>query len=1028
MRVHLNHFSCFLVALLLICVDVSPLFAQEMANKNLNLSYIRENKGQVNSQALFIATTSSGNIYFYKDSVVVQKIVPKNALSWLQSRKKLKKYEDFKVPKDTMTVSCETFTFPGRNDSLQLIPGKGDGSISNYIRGNDSSKWVTKLKNYKKLCYKNIYNGIDYIFICTTKGIQIYVDGVNKPVHPKSGLTSNPLLLSVSYLGGLKNDIIVGMDVDEVGCIYLLAQTASKNFPVSPTAYQVLFDSIIDCAVLKFDSTGKQLLFSTFIGGKANDQGAKIHVKPLTHQVIISGTTRSLDFPTTSTSYMPVFTGQEWNCFATCLSSQGTSLVFSTFIGSIRVSWLYDMVVDSVGSLYLSGLSIGGFPVTPGCYQPQHSSVISWDMFLCKLNAAGNTLIFSTYIGGVGEEQGATLAVDAAGNSYLSCVSMGFDPTTAGALHTSISGVRDLYFCKMSANGSALLYGTYLGWLAHNFIIPLSEMAIDKKGLVCTGFSYDPVFSTTAGTFTNGPSLVFGYQGPIALFKISLNLDSLLFGTLLYTGPVDYMEPPGLYLSGNKIFLSAEVTGPMPSIGWSPIPATLCAFDSTFPVLPSDTKCSIMAFNANATQLLYNTYFGGSRTTGAPALVVKNNMAYIAGQTNSHDLPMTPLSFDTTASPGLTDYEGFFARISMDKILTADFTVPFQDCRYSDIIFKNNSRCYNHFIWNFGDGETSTAYAPAHAYQNPGFYTVTLTASNAAGFDTIQKMIHVLYYFLKFKDSICQGDSAFIAGGYRHISGIYTDSLLSKIGCDSIIQTSLYVDPLPLFYLPADTGFCVGDTLILDTGDPAYSYLWNDGSTNQKIRVTNPGIYSITATNKMGCFKVKEVSVLDLPHPKSTLIRKTALCPGEMLILSTDSCLSCHYLWNTGETQPSINVSTSGIYTLLIYNQFCSLSDTAEVVDCVTVRLPNVFTPNQDGYNDAFLAEYVNVDKFELSVFNRWGVLMYHSTEITQGWDGNFNHNACPAGTYFYYATFEGSGKGAIPVVQHLQGTVMLMR
>jgi gliding motility-associated-like protein len=466
------------------------------------------------------------------------------------------------------------------------------------------------------------------------------------------------------------------------------------------------------------------------------------------------------------------------------------------------------------------------------------------------------------------------------------------------------------------------------------------------------------------------------------------------------------------------------------TFGWTPERGTICAFDSVAPVLAGSCKTALFGLSGDASRLLYLSYFGANFYTSSPALTLRNNMAYLAGVTNSTDLPMTQSSYDSTFGSALGGFngDGYYARLKIEIYPKAGFEFPAQVCRDSAVYFQNLSHCSKSFSWDFGDGDTSSLSSPGHIHDTAGTYTITLIAYNDAGTDTLQKSILVQYYNQQFYDTICEGDSIFLAGGYRFFPGIYSDTLQSTAGCDSIVHTSLVVNPTPMVALPADTLFCTGKSVELDAGNPGCTYLWSTGDTVGVLTITVPGVYTLTVTSGSACDMYGETSVTEIPLPYSTLTESAILCKGEVLILQTDTCPACQYLWNTGSTQPSISVSDSGTYILRIYNSHCEITDTSYVEECARLIMPNVFTPNADGYNDFFIPDYANVDSFELTIYNRWGKLIAKSGDLRIGWDGNSNNTPCPDGTYYFLAEFSGPGTGGKVTKGSLKGTVTLLR
>jgi gliding motility-associated-like protein len=201
-----------------------------------------------------------------------------------------------------------------------------------------------------------------------------------------------------------------------------------------------------------------------------------------------------------------------------------------------------------------------------------------------------------------------------------------------------------------------------------------------------------------------------------------------------------------------------------------------------------------------------------------------------------------------------------------------------------------------------------------------------------------------------------------------------------------------------------DTIICPGETLLLYAGSATAEYLWQDGSSQSGISVTTPGLYWVHVTMD-GCVSsdTMEVDVMDVPgFILGYDIRK---CEGSAIIIASEVSLEA-ITWNTGSTGSSISVDSSGTYWIQGEWNGCMIADTIliDLVDCnAEFDMPNVFSPNGDGFNDHFGAlQDVRLQNPTLFIYGRWGDLIHSTSDITYGWNGRYNGMLCPEGTYYW--------------------------
>jgi Beta-propeller repeat len=302
-------------------------------------------------------------------------------------------------------------------------------------------------------------------FPITSGAFQTSLLGFRDGFVTKLNPTGSSLVYS-TYLGGSGGDSVGNIAIDSAGNAYVVGETTSSDFPITPGAFQPTAASGDTGFVAKLNASGSALIYSTYLGGSGRDAATGVAIDG-SGNAFVAGDTSSTDFPTTPGAFQPTYPGGPGDVFVSKLNATGSSLVYSTYLGASSsggTDTFHGIAVDSAGFTYVTGNTTStSFPTTLGAFQTAFAGGSS-DGFVAKLNVAGSALVYSTYVGGNGEDVLVGIALDSAGNVYSSGYTSSTNfPVTPGAFQTTFGGYYDAVVIKLNPSGSAPVYATYLG-------------------------------------------------------------------------------------------------------------------------------------------------------------------------------------------------------------------------------------------------------------------------------------------------------------------------------------------------------------------------------------------------------------------------------------------------------------------------------------------------------------------------------------------------------------------------------------
>jgi hypothetical protein len=433
-------------------------------------------------------------------------------------------------------------------------------------------------------------------------------------------LTVDPVLVYSTYLGGSGNDVGTAVAVDSAGEAFVTGYTTSTNFPTQNPDQSANGGGSSDAFVTKLNAAGSAVDYSTYLGGNGNDSGHGIALDSA-GDAYITGYTQSTNFPTQNPEQSTNKLGYG-DAFVTKLNPSGSALIYSTYLGDTSDDAGYGIAVNSNGEAYVTGYtSSTGFPTTLNSEQPAFGGGFS-DAFVTKLNAAGNALLYSTYLGGSDRDAGNAIALDSAGDALVT----GFTQSTNFPTHNPLqankgSGFADAFVTELKADGSGLVYSTYLGGSGND---SGNGIAVESNGNAY-------VAGQTTGSFPlqRPEQPVFG-GGSSDGFVAKLNPagSALVYSTYLGGSGDDFASGVAVDSAGDAYVVGSTNSTDFPSQSAAQ-PASGGGFDAV-----------VTKLNPPGSAPVFSTYLGGSSDDDGLGIAVDAlGGAYITGYTQSTNFP-----------------------------------------------------------------------------------------------------------------------------------------------------------------------------------------------------------------------------------------------------------------------------------------------------------------------------------------------------------------------------------------------------
>ena len=647
------------------------------------------NQGQAASTVQFVSRGSGYALFLAPGTVVLnlERQQPASAAATGQTSEA--------APVDTLRMSL--IGANAQADAVGLVPQPG---VVSYFIGNDPKKWRSGIPTFGKVNYAQIYPGVDVVFYGNQRQLEYdfvvapgadpsriawRIDGARASVDAEGNLALNAPNGPASF----KKPVLYQMDGNR-------KISVEGSFEVAGNQVRFRLGSYDHSRALIIDPV---LSYATYLGGTGTDNIAgTTHPGSLSvgtlqglavdsaGSVYVTGNTLSIDFPTKNpymgappTKQQGVPPGQWATAFVTKFSPDGSSLVYSTYLGGNGAERGYGIAVDSSNNAYVTGLTYStNFPITPGAYQtvcapvPNNTGIGSaasncnsfdWNVFVTKLNPAGTGIVYSTFLGGYGSwAYGTAIAVDGAGRAYVagnetdicSPVYYAFPscfPTTSGAV---IGGDKPgggsgqyAFVAAFDPTGAHLLYSTLVGDTNYNGGggTYATGVTVDRNGyFYLVGDTQAGQLPTTAGVIqpTSAPLYPGGVslsasRGLIAKFNPVTSAGGASLAYATYLG--GHTQSVGDYISGIAIdsASNAYIAGYTNS---KDFPVTQGAYQTVCG--PGGQTCSaahVTKLNSSASAILWSTYVGGAKPDASdtvsfagPIQLDGNGNIYIMGQ------------------------------------------------------------------------------------------------------------------------------------------------------------------------------------------------------------------------------------------------------------------------------------------------------------------------------------------------------------------------------------------------------------
>lgn len=838
----------------------------------------------------------------------------------------------------------------------------------------------------------------------------------------------DPLLAS-TYLGGSSREDALSVATDSRGNVYVTGHTNSMNFPVPGTGYDRVANGATDVFVAKFNHDLSVLLAATYIGGSRRDAGCEVKVDAAGN-IVVSGYTESANFPVTLNAYDRTW-NQGYDVFVCKLSGDLQQLLASTFIGGSGHESNNRMAINDAGDVFVAGnTTSANFPVTSSAYDQSANGALPGYVFRLSSNLA--SLTASTFLGGRESDLVEGIFIHRSGDVFVAGTASSPDfPVTATAYGRTLNGSSDMFISRLSNDLGTLNASTLIGGNSGETAAGISGDA--SGNIYVCGITHSADFPVSGNAYDQA----LNGGGDLVVARLDASLTTLHAATYV-GGSAD--ESKGIIFcdrSGN-ICVAGET------------------FSPDFPVThhhgagagAANRDVVVVVLDGNLSGLITSFMIGGLPASPGAGMYeevysIADDSAgniFICGVTSSADFPVTTLAYDNSYNNGFDSYVTKLSYAGRKRV--ALDPVNKKTC-VNDSLLLEARVIGTAYEWNVG------TVHPQLYVKDPGWYVCEITTADTIYIDSVfvehqhaEIAVHPLV-------RICSGATADLASSETGADSKYLwstgdTSAVIRVAAPGhyyvFAQNALHcgyidsfhvsvVQPVPL-RLAGDTAVCAGQKIVIDVTDPFYTrYRWSPGEHTPSIEIQDEGLYTVEASNDIcsftGSIRVRHHKLPYLDLPKDTVVCFDEL---EAILLSAPQHYTSYSWYPTGETTYSIYAEKAALYRVDVADSNgCMNSDTTLVDELCesAVWVPNAFSPNGDGVNDFFELRTRYVAGLSISVYNRWGELVYFSSSLPVRWDGSYNGQPLAADVYVYRIGYVTLSK---KIRKSLNGTVTLIR
>jgi len=872
----------------------------------------------------------------------------------------------------------------------------------------------------------------DVYGVATAGAYQTVLDGYEDAMIGKFEASGN--LIWATYFGGESDDNLWGVAIDHQNNVYALGNTFSKTGIATPGSYKPTFTAFNGCTngyIAKFNPAGA-LVWATYYGGEMDDEPYAITVDQNNDLVFCGGTSSQTGIATPG-AWQPTFadgpTGSQdlvEDVFLAKFTASG-GVVWSTYYGGVGWDRGYGVAIDPDNNILLTGNTYSTGMSTPGTFQPVMDAPGTESSYAAKFSAAGSRT-WSTYFGKGGIAQGggygAGVATDAAGSVYVAgftaCTNNIATPGSMQPVIGAANAYGDGFLVKFDKNGARELWGTYIGGESTDYA---NGVCTDGSGGVfITGILGSATNAVTPGSYD--PT----YTGFGDIFVVKFDTaGARQWGTYYGISPPNYYGGEGEAVVADglgDVYVVGQVSAPegIASCGaYQTAPGVGVAFVAKFgPDRPASISIStpqtnnicpgtpvlVTAQTLNAPAPAYQWLLDGQPLTGDTSTIA------ISTLTNGDSVKCI-LVLNPTCTTGSDTSNSLVFHIDPELSPSLSITTA------SDSVCPGVPVTFTAVGVNPG---------PQPSYQ----WSVNGVAAgtDSSGFTTKSLQTGDIVSCLLTHQGSCIADSTApsnpIAIGVRQAPSmsVSINSGQNPICSGTAVQFTAMANAASAFlYSWEVNGITVGSdsptfsSSVLEDGDQIVCQI----QPASGICVFQP-VPSDTVTETV------------YPTPNINITGDSILTRGETSQLNATVTVSpVTYQWTPDTSLSSGTISNpvaspwlTTTYRLVVTSaQGCAAQKSFTIQVVPKISIPNAFTPNGDGKNDVFRAIYgPDISNVRLSVFDRWGELLFTDPGTHQGWDGSVNGKKQPPGTFVWL--FEYKDQTGISRV--LKGTVELIR